>query len=90
MGKKKYGVPLRAHNGRNALQDAYEEAQDMMLYLKQALVEEEDSTIDVDRALAYAVAKAVLAEYQKKSKNTLLISFKTWLDKAVDNSVGKK
>ena len=39
MGKKKYGVPLRAHNGRNALQDAYEEALDLCQYLKQALVE---------------------------------------------------
>jgi hypothetical protein len=84
FGRKKYGVPLRANNGRNALQDAYEESQDMTLYLKQKLVEEEQSEhIDVEKVLALEVTKAVLAEYQKKSKNTLLVSFKTWLDKEI-------
>jgi hypothetical protein len=38
-GIKKYGVPLQAGNGRDALQDAYEEALDMCQYLKQALME---------------------------------------------------
>lgn len=41
MGTKKYGQPLQAHNGRNALLDAYEEALDLCVYLKQALVEAE-------------------------------------------------
>lgn len=40
VGKKKYGEPLKAHNGRNALQDAYEEALDMCMYLRQALEEQ--------------------------------------------------
>lgn len=39
FGRAKYGTPLRAHNGRDALQDAYEEALDLCCYLKQALVE---------------------------------------------------
>jgi hypothetical protein len=39
-GLDKYGVPLQAHNGRSALQDAYEEASDLTLYLRQALEEE--------------------------------------------------
>lgn len=89
MGKKKYGVPLRANNGRNALQDAYEEAQDMMLYLKQKLVEEEradklwkeEDTIELEYQLSLEVARAVLAKYKKKSKNTLLVSFEGWLEK---------
>jgi hypothetical protein len=38
-GIKKYGVPLQAGNGRDALQDAYEEALDMCQYLKQAIEE---------------------------------------------------
>lgn len=40
MGIKKYGTPLQAHNGRCALQDAYEEALDLCCYLKQKLLEE--------------------------------------------------
>lgn len=38
-GIKKYGVPLQAGNGRDALQDAYEEALDLAQYLKQAILE---------------------------------------------------
>lgn len=39
LGKKRYGVYLQAGNGRNALQDAYEEALDLCMYLKQAMEE---------------------------------------------------
>ena len=38
-GQQKYGVPLQPHNGRDALQDAYEEALDLCVYLRQALFE---------------------------------------------------
>ncbi len=41
LGKERYGVALYPHNGRNSLQDAYEEALDMACYLKQALVEKQ-------------------------------------------------
>jgi hypothetical protein len=41
MGKSKYGHYLETGNGRNALQDAYEEALDMCMYLKQKLLEED-------------------------------------------------
>lgn len=47
MGIKKYGTPLQAHNGRDALQDAYEEALDLCCYLKQKLLEESSSTVPV-------------------------------------------
>jgi len=40
MGKKKYGVFLTTHNGRSALQDAYEEALDLAMYLKQKIEED--------------------------------------------------
>ncbi|MGL5283731.1 MAG: hypothetical protein ACRC8W_18680 [Plesiomonas shigelloides] len=43
VGKEKYGEPLKAHNGRNALQDAYEEALDMCMYLRQALEEQRNA-----------------------------------------------
>ena len=38
-GRAKYGVPLQAHNGRDALIDAYQEALDLCVYLRQ-LIEE--------------------------------------------------
>ena len=41
MGKQKYGHYLETNNGRNALQDAYEESLDMCMYLKQKLLEDE-------------------------------------------------
>lgn len=39
QGIKTYGVALQAFNGRDALQDAYEEALDLAIYLKQAMEE---------------------------------------------------
>ncbi len=39
IGKEKYGEPLKAHNGRNALWDAYQEALDLCMYLRQAIEE---------------------------------------------------
>lgn len=38
-GVKKYGTPLRAFNGRNALVDAYQESLDQVLYLRQRITE---------------------------------------------------
>lgn len=37
MGIEKYGVPVRADNGRDALVDAYQEALDLVVYLRQAI-----------------------------------------------------
>lgn len=39
FGIAKYGTPLQAHNGRDALMDAYQEALDLAVYLKQAIIE---------------------------------------------------
>ena len=39
IGQASYGVPLTAHNGRDALWDAYEEALDLCAYLRQAIYE---------------------------------------------------
>lgn len=39
FGVEKYGTPLQAHNGRDALLDAYEEALDLCVYLRQAIEE---------------------------------------------------
>ena len=39
FGRAKYGTPLQAGNGRDALVDAYQEALDLVVYLKQAIME---------------------------------------------------
>lgn len=38
-GKAKYGERLKPHNGRAALVDAYQEALDLCMYLRQRLAE---------------------------------------------------
>ena len=38
-GRAEYGEPLTTHNGRDALWDAYEEALDPAIYLRQAIEE---------------------------------------------------
>lgn len=42
LGIQRYGTALQPHNGRDALRDAYEEALDLAMYLRQA-VEERDN-----------------------------------------------
>ncbi len=39
LGRRRYGVPLQPHNGRDALRDALEEALDLVAYLRQAIYE---------------------------------------------------
>jgi hypothetical protein len=39
VGISRYGTALQPGNGRDALRDAYEEAMDLTMYLKQAMVE---------------------------------------------------
>ena len=38
-GRERYGTPLQGFNGRDALVDAYQEALDMVVYLRQAIWE---------------------------------------------------
>ena len=39
-GKEKYGEPLKAHNGRNALWDLYQELLDAAMYIRQLIQEQ--------------------------------------------------
>lgn len=39
FGRAKYGTPLQANNGRDALVDAYQEILDAAVYLRQLIVE---------------------------------------------------
>lgn len=42
VGVKRYGTPLQPHNGRDALQDLYEELLDGVMYVKQYMLERDD------------------------------------------------
>ena len=42
MGKKRYGTKLQTNNGRDALWDAYQEALDLVMYLRQEILEREE------------------------------------------------
>jgi hypothetical protein len=48
-GKVKYGCELKTNNGRDSLVDAYQEALDLCLYLRQKIMEK--STSDNEAAL---------------------------------------
>lgn len=39
LGRRRYGTDLQAHNGRDALRDAYEEVLDLAMYLRQEIEE---------------------------------------------------
>jgi hypothetical protein len=39
LGRRRYGTPLQPDNGRDAMIDAYQEALDLCVYLRQALYE---------------------------------------------------
>lgn len=41
LGERKYGQPLKAFNGRDALMDAYQEVLDLAMYMRQAIAERE-------------------------------------------------
>lgn len=43
IGRERYGTPLQAGNGRDALVDAYQEALDLAVYLRQAIEERDRS-----------------------------------------------
>lgn len=43
MGQEKYGTLLMTHNGRDPLWDAYQEAIDLVMYLRQAIMEREEA-----------------------------------------------
>lgn len=42
VGRERYGTPLQPFNGRDALVDAYQEALDLVVYLRQAIYERDN------------------------------------------------
>jgi hypothetical protein len=51
-GQLKYGVMLQPFNGRDPARDAYEEAQDMTLYLKQLVIERTAMVAEIEQLRA--------------------------------------
>ena len=45
VGIQRYGTALQPHNGRDALRDAYEEAMDLTMYLRQAIAERDGQPV---------------------------------------------
>lgn len=46
VGRERYGTPLQTNNGRDALVDAYQEALDLVVYLRQAIAERDARNAD--------------------------------------------
>lgn len=59
LGISRYGRPLQAHNGRNALRDAYEELLDFLVYARQAREEELPGSIKLVETY-FAAMRAVV------------------------------
>lgn len=59
LGVARYGTPLQVGNGRDWLRDAYEEALDLTVYLRQGMAE--GGGVDVDVAYHYQVALVLAA-----------------------------
>lgn len=58
FGVAKYGTPLQAFNGRDALKDAYEEALDLCVYLRTA-IEERNEKVSVHNSTIGIVPKSL-------------------------------
>lgn len=63
IGVERYGTPLRLFNGRNALVDAYQEAMDLTVYLRQAIAERNLSSFSAD--LPWSVTLEALAAAER-------------------------
>lgn len=46
VGQKKYGTSLQTFNGRDSLNDAMQEAMDLVMYLKQAIMERDGQPLE--------------------------------------------
>lgn len=54
VGLEKYGTRLKTHNGRNALNDAYQEVLDLIMYLRQHVLEIGEDKVGLTRVIELA------------------------------------
>lgn len=87
LGIGRYGTTLQPHNGRDALVDAYQEALDLSLYLRQAIAEQD--TPAPGRGSAEYVARRFHEAYERLAPNfdyrTRQASAKPWEQVPDDN-----
>lgn len=62
-GDRKYHTPLRTENGRDPLVDAYQEAHDLVMYLKQAILERQNSDQKMLEGHVFSTRQMHLIEY---------------------------
>ena len=55
LGVERYGTKLQTHNGRDALVDAYQEALDLVMYLRQEIEERKRSTATDEAVIPMAM-----------------------------------
>lgn len=70
IGREKYGTPLQCHNGRNPLIDAYQEALDLAVYLRQK-IEEDRTAAQLNRAAGAWAAYQKCIEVMRRSSEAL-------------------
>lgn len=75
-GLQKYGTKLQTHNGRDALMDAYQEAIDLVMYLRQAMAERDgDGLIAAPTAnpevISEEYVEAWIVRFRKDAKTNL-------------------
>jgi hypothetical protein len=68
VGRERYGTPLQAHNGRDYLVDAYQEAMDLCAYLRQGIEEEFAARGETSKSVVevYGLAMGVLVQLRKR------------------------
>jgi hypothetical protein len=64
VGIEKYGCPLYARNGRDAMVDAYQEVLDLMVYLAQDDIEQGRKIASQNLRYAHELAMSLRAELQ--------------------------
>lgn len=72
IGTKKYGTPLQAFNGRDALVDLTQELMDALVYCKQMMVERDSKSDDSPKGFTFN-------EYQEQAHKTAIYPTKDTL-----------
>jgi hypothetical protein len=69
QGIRNYGTPLKTHNGRRALVDAFQESLDMAVYLYQEILERRDIELEKDTMTAqFKIERRELQEQIESEK----------------------
>lgn len=85
IGRERYGTPLQAFNGRDPLVDAYQEALDLVVYLRQAIYER-ISAVDLKptphrEAMAAEIRRLQAREQELLESNARLIDARRDVDR---------